>query len=130
MVRQKVIPKSSGGKTVVSKDQILNVTQRIAQQSNPKNYAICLEINTERIEISTRTPELAEVHEMVSVESGTGRARIGFSARLLIESLAHIDAESVSIEFSSELDPVLIKPVGDDGYISLVMPLKLDSSWV
>lgn len=127
---QKVIPKSSGGKTVVSKDQILNVTQRIAQQSNPKNYAICLEINTERIEISTRTPELAEVHEMVSVESGTGSARIGFSACLLIESLAHIDAESVSIEFSSELDPVLIKPVGDDGYISLVMPLKLDSSWV
>lgn len=127
---QKVIPKSSSGKTVVSKDKILNVTQRIAQQLNPENHAICLEINTERIEISTRTPELAEVHEMVSVESGTGSARIGFSARLLIEALEHTDAESMSIEFSGELDPVLIKPVGNDGYISLVMPLMLDSSWV
>ena len=127
---QKIIPKASMGKTVVSKDQILSVTQRIAQQANPKNHAICLEINTEHIRVSTRTPELAEVHETVSVVSGTGSVRLGFDARLLIDALSHIDAESVSIEFTRELNPVLIKPVGDGGYIALVMPLLLDSSWV
>ena len=127
---QKIIPKMSTGKTVVSTDQILSVTQRIALRSNPKNHAICLEIDTERIRVSTRTPELAEVHETVAVASGTGSVRIGFDARLLIESLAHIDTESVSIEFTRELEPVLIKPVGGDRYISLVMPLLLDASWV
>ena len=127
---QKIIPKTSKGKTVISKDQILNVARRIALRSNPKNHAICLEIDTERIRISTQTPELAEVHEMVPVASGTGNVRIGFDARLLIDALAHIDAESVSIEFTGELDPVLIKPIGDDRCVSLVMPLLLDSAWV
>ena len=122
-------PKASVGKTVVSKDQISSVAQRIAQHANPKNYAICLDIDTEHIQVSTRTPELVETHETVSVMSGVGSVRLGFDARLLIDALSHIDAESVSIEFTRELNPVLIKPVGDDRYISLVMPLLLDSSF-
>ena len=122
----RIIRKSSKGKTVISKDQILNITQRIARQSDPKSYAICLDIDTKHIRISTKTPELAEVHETIPVESGTGSVRIGFDARLLIDALAHIDAESVSIEFSRELDSVLIKPIGDDRHISLVMPLLLE----
>ena len=126
---QKIIPKTSTGKTVVSKDQILSVTRRIALRSNPKNHAICLEIDTERIRVSTRTPELAEVHETVPVVSGIGSVRIGFDARLLIEALDHVDTEFVSIELTKELEPVLIKPVGDDGYVFLVMPLLLDAAW-
>ncbi len=126
---QKIIPKTSTGKTVVSKDQILSVTRRIALRSNPKNHAICLEIDTERIRVSTRTPELAEVHETVPVVSGIGSVRIGFDARLLIEALDHVDTEFVSIELTKELEPVLIKPVGDDGYVFLVMPLLLDTAW-
>ena len=126
---QNIIPKASVGKTVISKDQILSVAQRIAQHANPKNYAICLDIDTEHIQVSTRTPELVETHETVSVMSGVGSVRLGFDARLLIDALSHIDAESVSIEFTRELNPVLIKPVGDDRYISLVMPLLLDSSF-
>lgn len=126
---QKIIPKTSTGKTVVSKDQIVSVTRRIALRSNPKNHAICLEIDTERIRVSTRTPELAEVHETVPVVSGIGGVRIGFDAHLLIEALDHVDTEFVSIELTRELEPVLIKPVRDDRYIFLVMPLLLDTAW-
>ena len=125
---QKIIPKTSQGKTVISKDQILGVTQRMALLANPKKaYPICLEIGTERIRVSTKTPELEEAYETVPVESGIGSVRIGFDARLLMDSLSHIDAESVSIEFSRELEPVLVKPMDDDRYISLIMPLLLES---
>ena len=127
---QKIIPRTSKGKTVVSKDRILSVTQRMALLSNPKNYAICLDIDTEQVKVSARTPELGEAHETLPVESGTGSIQIGFDARLLIDALAHIEAESISIEFSRELNPVLIKPMGDDRYISLVMPLLLESASV
>ena len=71
-------------------------------------------------------PELGEVHETLPVESGIGSIQIGLNACLLIDALAHIEAESVSIEFTRELNPVIIKPMGDDRHISLVMPLLLD----
>ena len=66
-----------------------------------------------------------EAYETVPVASGNGSVRIGFSARLLVEALAHIESESLAIEFIGKLNPVLIKPVSDDAYISLIMPMRL-----
>ena len=127
---QKIIPEASEGKTVVSKEQILRATRRVAILSNPKNYSICLEIDTEQVRVSAKTPELGEAYETLPVESGTGTVRIGFDARLLAEALAHIETESLAIEFSGELNPVLIKPVGTDDYISLIMPMRLEPASV
>lgn len=124
---RQIIPESAEGRTVVSRDQILSAARRVALLSNPKNYSISLEIDTEQVQVSARTPELGEAHETVPVESGTGSVRIGFDARLLVEALSHIETESLSIEFSGELNPVLIKPVGDDEYISLIMPMRLEA---
>lgn len=123
----KIIPQTIKNRVVVSREQLLRVAQRMAQLANPKKaYPICLEIDTEQIRVSTKTPELEEAYETVPVASGTVRVRIGFDARLLIDVLTHIETESVSIEFSRELDPVLIKPIDDDTYIALVMPLLLE----
>ena len=124
---EKIIPESTDGRTVVSRDQILSATRRVALLSNPKNYSICLEIDTEQVRVSARTPELGEAHETVPVESGNGSVRIGFDARLLVEALAHIESASLAIEFTGELNPVLIKPVSDDAYISLIMPMRLEA---
>ena len=77
---QAIIPDSTESRTVVSKDAILRATRRVSLLSNPKNHAICLEIDTERIHLSANTPELGEAHETITVESGTGSVRIGLDA--------------------------------------------------
>ena len=122
---QKIIPQNKH-KVVVSRDQILSAAQRMAQLANPKDYKLCLEIDTERIRVAPEMPASEEASEIVLVESGTGSERIGFDARLLIDALTHIETESVLIEFSRALNPVLIRPMGDDNYISLVMPMLLE----
>ena len=124
---EKIIPESTEGRTVVSRDQILSATRRVALLSNPKNYSICLEIDTEQVRVYARTPELGEAYETVPVESSTGSVRVGFDARFLVEAFSHVDGESLAIEFTGELNPVLIKPVGDDHYVSLIMPMRLEA---
>lgn len=123
---EKMIPESADGRTVVLKDQILGATRRVALLSNPKTHLICLEIDTEQIQVSARAPELGEAHETVPVASGNGSVRIGLDARLLVQALAHIQSESLAIEFIGGSTPVLIKPVSDDEYISLIMPMRLE----
>jgi DNA polymerase-3 subunit beta len=123
---EKIIPESTEGRAVVSKEGILSATRRVSLLSNPKNYSICLEIDSEQVQVSAKTPELGEAHETLPVESSTGSARIGFDARLLIEALSHIETESLSLEFSGELNAVLVRPVGDENYVSLIMPMRLD----
>lgn len=123
---EKIIPEFTDGRTVVSRDRILSAAGRVALLSDPKNHSICLEIDPEQIQVYARAPELGEAYETVPVESGNGSVTIAFDARLLVAALAHIDTESVAIEFIDELNPVLIKPVSEDTYISLIMPMRLE----
>ena len=123
----KLIPESTTGRAVVFKDNILHAARRVALLSNPKNHSISLEIETEQITIFSKTPELGEAHETVSLQSCTANARIAIDARLLIDILAHIETESVAIEFTGEFSPVLIRPIGDETHLCLVMPMRLES---
>ncbi len=125
---QSIIPESPEGRSVVPKEAFLRATRRVALLSDPKNFSICLEIDPEQIRISAQTPELGEAYETIAVESGTGSVRIGFDARVLTEILTHIETESLILEFSGEASQVSVKPVGDDGHICIIMPMRLDTS--
>ena len=124
---EKLIPESTTGRTVLSKEDILRAVRRVALLSNPKNYSISLDIEAEQITISAKTPEVGEAHETVTVQSCTANARIAIDARLLIEIFAHIETELLAIEFTGEFSPVLIRPIGDETHVCLVMPMRLES---
>ncbi len=124
---QKILPDASEGRVEVSQEELLHATRRVALLSNPKNHAIALEIGSDQVQISAKTPELGEAYEPVSVLEGSGRIRIGIDARLLIGTLGHIETERVAIEFRSEVEPVVLKPVGLDEHVCLVMPMRLES---
>ena len=64
---EKLIPASTTGRVVVSKEAILSAARRVALLSNPKNFAISLDIETQQITISSKTPELGEAHETVPI---------------------------------------------------------------
>ena len=121
-----IIPESFVGRVVVPKAAIVDTTREIFSRANPKNALVCLEIDAEQIRISAKTSETDEIHETLAVESGTGSIRIGVNAQLLIETLSHIETESVSLEFSSALKPLVVKPIGEEGHICLIMPMSME----
>ena len=122
-----VIPESFDGRVVVPKESILRATREILSRANPKNSLVCLEINAQQIRISAKTSETDEIHETLAVESGTGNVRIGMNAQMLIKALAHIEMEFVSLEFLSASKPIVVKPIGEEGHICLIMPMLLKS---
>ncbi len=139
---EKIIPEHTKVCTVVRKDPILRATRQMSALSDPKCPAVCLEIDEQQIRVSPtvcleideqqirvspRDSDPDEKHETLAVESSTGSIRIGFDARLLIEILTHIGTESVVLEFSHELGPATVTPLGEEGHICLIMPMLLKS---
>ena len=124
---REVIPESVEGSATVSKELFLHAAKRVALLSNPKNHCVCVEIDAERIHVSVNTPEVGEAHETLPVESSTGSLRFGIDARWLIETLTHIESESVAVEFVSEVKPIAFKPVDTDEHVCLVVPMRLES---
>ena len=123
----RIIPESFKGRVVVPKVPMVRATRRILSLANPKNFLVCLEVDEQQIRISAKTSEPDEKYETLAVESSTGSVRIGLNALMLIETLTHIETESVSVEFSGALNPVAVKPIGKDGHICLIMPMSLES---
>lgn len=121
---EKIIPESFEGRMVVSRERMLRAIHRVSPLANPENPVVCLEIDPQHIRITAKTTEPDTKHEMLAVESSTGSVHIGFDPRLLTEALAHIETESLSLEFSGALDPVFVKPIGEEGQVYLVMPKK------
>ena len=122
-----IIPESFAGHVVVPKASIMDTTREIFSRANPKHARVCLEINPQQIQISAKSPETDdEIHETLAAESGTGSVRLGLNAQILIETLSHIEAESVSLAFTSALKPVVVKPIGGEGHICLINPMSLD----
>ena len=76
-----------------------------------------------RLLITARAEELGnnegELDAMVDGEE----AKIAFNSRYLTEVLQVIDADRVAVETSSPSSPGVIRPVGDDRYTHVVMPM-------
>ena len=123
-----VIPKSFEGHVVVPKASIMDTTRDIFSRANPKNALVCLEINPQQVRISAKPSKTDdEIDETLAAESGTGRVRIGVNAEILIETLSHIETESVSLAFTSAIEPLVVKPIGEEGHICLLCAMKMDS---
>ncbi len=76
-----------------------------------------------RLLITARAEELGnnegELDAMVDGEE----AKIAFNSRYLTEVLQVIDADRVAVETSSPSSPGVLRPVGDDRYTHVVMPM-------
>ena len=123
-----VIPESFEGHVVVPKASMMDTTREIFTRANPKNALVCLEINPQQIRISAKTSKTDdEIDETLAAESGTGSVRIGVNAQMLIETLSHIETESVSLAFTNAIKPLVVKPIGEEGHICLLCAMKMDS---
>ncbi len=130
---EKIIPKPGAMevRTVFNREAMLQAVRRISMLSEPKKgCVVCLEINEadKHIRISAKTPGLGRAHELVPVDSCTKNLRIGFDARLLMGALSRMEAESVKLNCSGELNPGIAKPVGESRQTYLIMPMKLKAA--
>ena len=63
--------------------------------------------------------------DLVEVEYKEEELIIAFNYKYVLEALKIMDSEKVKIDLSSSLSATLFKPVNDENYICLVMPVQI-----
>ena len=124
---QQIIPKDNEIQVVLEAEKFLGALKRVALLANPKTYSIRLDIQENAIKISAKTPELGEAYETVELKSGNGDIQIAFDARFLMEAVRHIQTEDVLLELKDSLSATILKPVGEDDHLCLIMPMRLEA---
>jgi len=85
-----------------------------------------MEFKEDKVSISANNPDLGEAVEEVEAEYKGKPVTIGFNARYLIDVLGVLgDEGDVDIELKDELSPSVIRKANDEGYLYVLMPMRL-----
>jgi DNA polymerase-3 subunit beta len=122
----KVIPKGNPNNAVVEHAHLMQALRRVSILSSERYKGIKMEFLDGKISISANNPDLGEAVEEVEVEYKGKPITIGFNARYLLDVLGVLsDENDVTIELKDELSPSIIRNPGNEGYLYVLMPMRL-----
>jgi DNA polymerase-3 subunit beta len=122
----KVIPKGNPNIAKIEHNEFLQAIRRVSILSSERYKGIKLEFKEDRILISANNPDLGEAVEEIDAEYKGKVVAIGFNARYLIDVLGVLGGDGdIEIELKDELSPSIIRKAGDEGYIYVLMPMRL-----
>lgn len=128
---QQIIPRSYKSRTLVSTASLLKACKQaeiFARESsnvvrmNIKNSG---ELQPGEVEISAHSEETGSNETIVEAAVDGIPLLIAFNVKFLREVLEVIKTPNVAIETSAPNAPGVVKPVGEDGFIHVIMPMHL-----
>ncbi len=120
-----VVPTQNTKKVTVSREMITHAVRRVSILSKEKTNAVKLQLEKNRLVLSTNNPEVGEANEELTVDYKGEALAIGFNSRYLMDVLTAMDKETIRLELNDPLSPCLIMEEGDDNYKCVVMPMRV-----
>jgi len=121
----RVIPVENGIRLTMETEKLLSIVKRVGTMANPKAPGLMIETTGDVLKVKASTPEYGEGYEETQIKKEGDDISIGLNANFLMDILKSTDKDEVVFSMSDPLNPVLIKPAGNDGYVCVIMPMRL-----
>ena len=124
---ERVIPKSNDKRVEFDRDRLTSAVKRVALLSNERSRAVKFQMDKGKVEIASSSPEFGEAKEAIVVEYDAAPVTICFNAQYVLDFLAVVETDSVSLEFKDEMSQAVMKPIGAEGYdyTYVIMPMRV-----
>lgn len=118
-----VIPKDSGNRIEVEREDLLSAVLQAAKVTTDKNSSVVLNISANQIEITASSTEYGEASDKLAVRYEGPEARIAFNPQFITDPLKALTQDSVMFEFKDDLSPGVFK-TKDESFLCVVMPQR------
>jgi DNA polymerase-3 subunit beta len=119
-----VIPKQNDKTVEVSRALLTDALKR-AQLMSSETRGVKLAVEKGQLRIAGDNPDLGEVREELDAEYKGEPVAVGVNAKYLLELLGQMNSDGVRMEMAGELDPILVRPLGDPDYLGVIMPMRI-----
>ncbi|HEX2756147.1 MAG TPA: DNA polymerase III subunit beta [Candidatus Limnocylindrales bacterium] len=126
---QSVLPASHATRAVLDREELLRAVRPAALIAHESANIVKLGVGLDgdnAITVSANAEIGDHVGRVEAAIEGDGTT-IAFNARFLADVLTNVDAEQFALELNGPLSPGVFKPIGDDRYVHVVMPLRTTS---
>lgn len=122
---ERVIPKANDQHALIAVDPFLHALRRMLILSSEKSRGVKMHVKPGVLEVSSSNPELGDAREELDLDYQGPEMAIGFNARYLLDILQVQDDLRVRMMFKDQLSPGLLRPEKDEGFLAVVMPMRL-----
>ena len=126
---QQVLPSSHTTRAVLDREELLRAVRPAALIAHESANIVKLQIGTDGeagITVSANAEVGDHVGQVEASVEGDGTT-IAFNARYLADVLTNVDADEFALELNGPLSPGVFRPIGDDQYVHVVMPVRTTS---
>jgi DNA polymerase-3 subunit beta len=127
-----IIPRNYKSRTLVSTAALLKACKQAEIFAREGSNVARLDIKESKgdmqpseVEISATSEETGKNETIVEATVDGGSVLIAFNVKFLREALEVIKTPNVALETSAANAPGVIKPVGDDNFLHVIMPMHL-----
>ncbi|MFI5253937.1 MAG: DNA polymerase III subunit beta [Candidatus Limnocylindrales bacterium] len=126
---QQVLPSTHTTRAVVDREELLKAVRLSALIASSSANVVKLRLDggSEGSMTIAAAADVGDTEGEVAAETEGEPLTVAFNARYLQEALANVGAEQLAIEFTGPLSPGVLKPIGDDGYVHVIMPVRTPS---
>lgn len=121
---KQIIPSEYKIKIKVSSNNLMESCDRAALFArDSSNNMIKFEINDDMMAIRSNSQN-GDVYEQIKIQKEGNDIEIAFNAKYFIDVLKVIECEEITIEFTTNVSPSIIRPCDNTGYLYLVLPAR------
>jgi len=129
---EKIIPQKTKTQITVETEGLLQAVRAASIFAREAANIIKFEINisggkqeTAKLKISANNPQLGENKVTLEARGEGEGGKIAFNSRYLLDFLNSVKSDLVSFEMTTSLNPGVFKPVNDNSYLHIIMPIRI-----
>jgi len=121
-----VIPAKSERHATIDAAALHAALRRVSVVSSERTRGIKMQIDNQRMELTTINPDVGEAAEELEIEYEGEAVGVGFNGRYLLDVLSVLPSDRrIDIGLNDEVSPGVLRAVGDPDYCYIVMPMRL-----
>ncbi|MCB9666596.1 MAG: DNA polymerase III subunit beta [Myxococcales bacterium] len=121
----KVIPQSQQREIIALRTSLIEALKRISLVASDKSGGVRLQINPGTLQITSENPDIGEGSEELAIDFAGEPVVVGFNARYMLDVLGALKSDEVKLSLGGELDPGVLRPVGDTDFVGVIMPMRI-----
>ncbi len=123
---QEIIPKEAKTKITLNKDEFAKQVKAAGIFGGRTNEIILkIDPKDKEIEIYSQDSEMGESNLSLPAKTEGTELKISFNWKFILEGLDNIKSSEIIFELQGNNGPAVIKPIGDQSYLYVVMPIKI-----
>ncbi len=122
---EQVIPSGTDRGARVNRLAFLDALRAVSLVASDRTSGVKLAMSGSRVVLTSENPDVGAGMDELDAELTGPDVTIGFNSKYLIDVLNALSTDEVALDLSGELDPGVVRPVGREDFIGVIMPMRI-----